>query len=104
MDLSNLDDIIERVDGLNRADLEAVVPIIAVMARAYTRGNGFDNGQPNEELTAVITTAASRLAANPSGISRAETAGEFSRDLRGAFGGWTLAEQFVLNRYRVRAQ
>ncbi|TXI50189.1 hypothetical protein [Mycolicibacter arupensis] len=100
----NVDDIIEQTAGLNRADLESVVPIITVMARAYTRGNGFDNGEPNEELAAVITTAASRLAANPSGISHAETAGVYSRDLRGAFGGWTLAEQFVLNRYRVRAQ
>jgi hypothetical protein len=101
----NVDDIIEQTAGLNRADLESVVPIITVMARAYTRGNGFDNGEPNEELAAVITTAASRLAANPGGISRTDTAGsDYTRDLRGAFGGWTLAEQFVLNRYRVRAQ
>ncbi|TXI54306.1 hypothetical protein [Mycolicibacter arupensis] len=98
------DDIIEQTASLNEGSLDAAVPIVTVMCRAYVRGNGFNNGQPNDELAAVITTAAARLAANPSGFPNDKTAGEFSQSLRGAFGGWTLAEQFVLNRYRVRAQ
>ncbi|MGB5796789.1 MAG: hypothetical protein WBH51_13500 [Mycolicibacter algericus] len=99
------DDIIDQAASLNQGSLDAAVAVITVMVRAYTRGNGFTAGEPNDELAAVITTAASRLAANPGGISRTDTAGsDYTRDLRGAFGGWTLAEQFVLNRYRVRAQ
>jgi hypothetical protein len=98
------DDIIDQAASLNQGSLDAAVPVITVMVRAYTRGNGFTAGEPNDELAAVITTAASRLAANPAGFPNDKTAGEFSQSLRGAFGGWTLAEQFVLNRYRVRAQ
>lgn len=95
----------EAVELLQGGDREVCTSVVTVMARAYTRGNGFNaSGEPNEEITAVITTAAARLAANTSGISRADTAGVFSSDLRGAFGGWTLVEQFVLNRYRVRAR
>ena len=94
----------EAVELLQGGDREVCTSVVTVMARAYTRGNGFNNGQPNDELAAVITTAAARLAANPSGFPNDKTAGEFSQSLRGAFGGWTLAEQFVLNRYRVRAQ
>lgn len=98
------DDIIDQAASLNQGSLDAVVPIVTVMVRAYTRGNGFDDGLPNDELAAVITTAAARLAANGAQLAADETAGIFSRSLRGGFTGWSLAEQFVLNRYRVRAQ
>jgi hypothetical protein len=73
------------------------------MARAYTRGHGFDDGEPNEELAAVITTATARFIGNPTQLSRADTIGPFTTDIRGGFTGWTLAELFVLNRYRKRA-
>ena len=36
---------------------DQTIPVITAMARAYTRGQGFQDGQPNEELAAVITTA-----------------------------------------------
>ncbi|MGB3286049.1 hypothetical protein [Mycolicibacter algericus] len=94
----------EAVELLQGGDREVCTSVVTVMARAYTRGNGFTAGEPNEEITAVIVTAAARLAANTAGFPIDQTAGEFSQSLRGAFGGWTLAEQFVLNRYRVRAQ
>lgn len=74
--------------------------IIAAMAHAYTRGQGFASGVPNAEVAAVITTATARLVANPEQV--ASTVGTISE--RGGFSGWTLAERFVLNRYRVRAQ
>lgn len=57
-------------------------------------------GEPNDELAAVITTAAARLLANPEQVD----SGVGSTWTRGSFQGWTLAELFVLNRYRVRAQ
>jgi hypothetical protein len=81
----------------------AVVPLILAMAKAYTRGRGFTDDEPNDEIAAVITTAAARLAGNVKQVSGSQTMGPFSEDIRSFFTGWTLAEQFVLNRYRVRA-
>ena len=74
--------------------------IVTAMARAYTRGNGFDGADPNDEITAVITTATARLVANPEQINT--TTGSVA--VNGGFTGWTLAELFVLNRYRKKAQ
>ncbi|MBX7452284.1 hypothetical protein GR927_30230 [Mycolicibacterium sp. 3033] len=90
----------DEVDG----QVSAALAIVSAMASAYTRGRGFNMyGEPNPEISAVIITAAARLASNASQLSRSETTGPFSQDIRGSFQGWTLAEQFVLNRYRVRA-
>ncbi|MGV9827012.1 hypothetical protein [Gordonia sp. NPDC003429] len=76
------------------------VTIVAAMVRSFTRGNGFVDAEPNDELAAVITVAAARLTANPEQI--ATTTGSVA--VNGGFTGWTLAELFVLNRYRKRAQ
>lgn len=74
--------------------------IIAALARAYTRGRGFDEaGNPNDEISAVITTAAARMVANPEQLDSVVGA----VGVRGGFKGWNLAELFVLNRYRVMA-
>ncbi|BCI92750.1 hypothetical protein NIIDMKKI_79560 [Mycobacterium kansasii] len=82
----------------------AAIPIITAMAKAYTRGRGFGaNGAPNDEIAAVITTAAARLAANTRQSNVSTTMPDIAIDRRSFFNGWTLAEQFVLNRYRVRA-
>lgn len=86
-------------------DAEAValagqhLPIVRAMAQAYTRDQGFTHGLPNDEISAVIITATARLMANPDQITH--TVGTVS--LGGGFSGWTLAELFVLNRYRKRA-
>lgn len=73
--------------------------IITAMARAYTRDRGFTGTEPADDIAAVITTATARLVANPEQIPT--DIGSVS--LRGGFTGWTLAELFVLNRYRKRA-
>lgn len=76
------------------------VAIITAMARAYTRDNGFDvDGFPNDDIAAVITTATARLVANPE-QNRHSVGGVQQLD---GFKGWSLAETFVLNRYRKRA-
>lgn len=75
------------------------LPIITAMAQAYTRGNGFTTGEPNEEIAAVITTATARLMGNPDQTQY--RVGDVS--YQSAFTGWTLAETFVLNRYRKKA-
>lgn len=80
---------------------EEHVVIVRAMARAYTRGNGFDlDGFPNEEIEAVIVTATARLVANPEQL-RHSVGGVQMLD---SFKGWSLAETFVLNRYRKRAR
>ncbi|SBS76247.1 conserved hypothetical protein [uncultured Mycobacterium sp.] len=76
-----------------------VAPVISAMVRSYVRGRGFDAGEPNDELAAVITTASARMVANPEQIQSKVG----SVEIRGGFQGWTLAETFVLNRYRRTA-
>lgn len=74
--------------------------IVTALARSYTRGRGFVGAEPSEDIAAVITTATARLVANPEQL--ATEVGSVST--RGFWFGWNLAEQIVLNRYRVRAQ
>jgi hypothetical protein len=85
------------------ASAQQAIPIITTMVKAYTRGNGFDDDEPNEELEAVIVTAAARLVTNPGQIAHDLAAGPFTQSLRGGFTGWTLAELAILNRYRKLA-
>lgn len=89
------------VDGDQAA---AVVGIVTAMARAYTRGGGFAAGSPNEEIGAVILTAAARLLAHPRQVQLGEVVGPMSVTFGRGFDGWTVAETFVLNRYRKRAE
>ncbi|MCB0924862.1 MAG: hypothetical protein KDB50_10040 [Mycobacterium sp.] len=91
------------VTSLQAGDVATVVPIVTVMAKAYTRGRGFEDGEPNEELAAVIATASARLAGNPTGLAAKRIDDvEYRYSLASTF-AWTLAEQAVLNRYRVTA-
>ena len=63
----------------------------------------FQDGEPNEELAAVITTATARLVANPTQLQYKQSTGPFSESFQTSFKGWILAETFILNRYRKRA-
>ncbi|WP_460355838.1 hypothetical protein [Mycobacterium sp. ZZG] len=74
--------------------------VVTALARSYTRGRGFAGADPAEDIAAVIVTATARLVANPEQL--ASDYGSVS--MRGGWQGWNLAEQIVLNRYRVRAQ
>ena len=76
-----------------------VVPVITAMVSAYTRGRGFDLGEPSDDLAAVITTASARMVANPEQLPTRVG----SVEIRAGFQGFSLAETFVLNRYRKRA-
>lgn len=91
------------VTSLQSGDVATALAVVTTMARAYTRGRGFVGGEPNDDIAAVITTAATRLAGNGDQLARKKVDDiEYEFSLRGSF-GWTLAEQVVLNRYRVRA-
>ena len=49
-----------------------VVPLIAQMAKAYTRDRGFDEyGDPNDDIKAVVAVASARLSADE--ITRSPT-------------------------------
>ncbi|WP_084021650.1 hypothetical protein [Mycobacterium avium] len=93
-------------DFLGRGDDSSLVAlaadhaaIVTALARSYTRGRGFAGPEPAEDVAAVIVTATARLVANPEQL--ASDYGSVS--VRGGWQGWNLAEQIVLNRYRVRA-
>ncbi|MDQ3709214.1 MAG: hypothetical protein M3387_07940, partial [Actinomycetota bacterium] len=72
---------------------------------AYVRRQGFGtnvDGSPDnlieEDLAAVIISAAARSQANPEHLARREI-GSFS-EVPGRFDGWTLPELAVLHRHR----
>lgn len=85
------------------AVLTRAVRAVTLMARAYTRNEGFDGNTPNDEIAGAILTAACRLARNPGGLSFSETMGPFGLDIRGGFQGFNLAELAALDRYRIHA-
>lgn len=74
-------------------------------AHAYTRGRGFTDGVPNDEIEAVVVSVAARIMANPQNVATTtSTAGPFTEQTTyGKWSGFNLLEQAVLNRYRVRA-
>lgn len=74
--------------------------VVTQMCRAYTRDGGFAAGVPNDDIAAVIVTAAARLVSNPQQL--ANDVGNVS--MRGGFNGFSLTERLVLNRYRKLAQ
>ncbi|SHT43343.1 Uncharacterised protein [Mycobacteroides abscessus subsp. abscessus] len=86
------------------AHAEAVIAIVSAHAKSYTRGRGWDaNGEPADDLRAVILTASARLLTNTSQITSDRQMGPFSVSYR-PNDGWTTMELYVLNRYRERAR
>lgn len=62
------------------AVLQIAVEAVTLMARAYTRGEGFTDDVPNDEIAGAILTAACRLARNPGQLPTSETMGPLSYD------------------------
>lgn len=92
------DDLIP--DDLAALAVESATAVVA----AYCRDRHiYPTGHPRPGVKTVVLTVAARIAANPSGISRQDTAGSFSTRRSGGFNGFTLAETTILNRYRKRA-
>lgn len=81
----------------------AVIDVVTALASAYTRGQGFTEGEPGPDVRAVILSASARLIADTSQIMSEEAMGPFSVSYRAGFDGWSVAELAVLNRYRARA-
>lgn len=84
------------------AAAEAHLPIVAAMVRRYVRGRGFTNGEPDEDLAAVIIASTARLVVNPT-MTEYQASGPF-QIREGTFKGWTLPELAILHSYRARAR
>lgn len=85
------------------AQVAQALSVITNIAHAYTRGVGFTEGEPNDEIASVIVTATARLLRNPSGLPVREQMGQIVVDYRGGWMGWSIGERETLNRYRVSA-
>jgi hypothetical protein len=82
----------------------AVLSIVASLAKSYTRGNGWTEDGPAEDIAAVILTAAARFISHPRQVGIDETKGPESARWLATPVAWSVAELSVLNRYRVRAR
>ncbi|WIY81383.1 hypothetical protein [Propionimicrobium sp. PCR01-08-3] len=90
-------------DGeFNTEDVTGVLPLVTSLAKAYTRGKGFDDDMCADEIRAVIYSVTARVLKNPSGLRISETEGPRSYSIAG-WAGFTLLERQVLDRYRVKA-
>src|SRR4051812_29649039 len=78
-----------------RASLDAHLAHVKTLARSYTRGEGFEGDQCEEDLRAVVMAAAARSASNPAQAYREEV-GTFS-STPSRFDGWSLVELAVLH-------
>lgn len=77
------------------------LPIVTAMVRRYVRGVGFDvNGNPDDDLAAVIVSSTARAVANPE-HNVTEQIGDYAVRY-GTFAGWTLPELAILHGYRRR--
>lgn len=79
---------------------EAHLPVVTAFIEAYTRGNGFTNGEPADSIAAVIIAATARLVSNPAMTVR-ETDGDYDV-VHPRLDGFTLPELAVLHLFRRR--
>ncbi len=82
----------------------ALIAYVAQLVSAATRGVGFTAGVPNADLWQLILGATARVYAHPRQLPMSETAGEESADFRQGFGGFSVAEMYVIKRYRKMAE
>jgi hypothetical protein len=103
--VSELTDLLYGASGqtVDSSQGAEVLSTVTQLANAYTRGQGFTDGIPNADISAVILTASARLLAHPRQLAIDETVGPDSASFRGGFTGWSVLETIVLNRYRVTA-
>ena len=81
----------------------AVIQVVTSFAKSYTRGVGFGDDGPNDEIASVILTASARLISHARQVGIDEAKGpESARFLASPF-TWSVGETMVLNGFRVRA-
>ena len=73
---------------------------VTAMVKAYTRGRGFTDGIPADDLARIIISSTARLISNP---THTVTSQIDDYSVRHAISdGWTLPELAVLHTYRRR--
>lgn len=77
------------------------LPVVTSFVRAYTRGRGFTDGTPNDDLGHVITTVCARLTVNPE-QNRRVSVDDYAQTFT-TLDGFTLPELAILHLYRRRA-
>lgn len=81
----------------------AVIQVVASFAKSYTRGIGFTDDGPYDEIASVILSASARLISHIRQVGIDEAKGpESARFLASPF-TWSVGELMVLNRFRVRS-
>lgn len=101
--VQNVLDLLSTSPAPTEAQVSQALSVVTSIAHAYTRGEGFADDGPNDEVASVIVLATARLLRNPSQLPVREQYGAIIVDYRGGFTGWSLAERETLNRYRVQA-
>lgn len=91
------------VESVEREQAQLALDAAIAMVDAYCRGAARSGGVWRPGVPEVVLGVAARIAANPMGVQWREQAGQFSVHRGEGFKGFTLAEQYVLNRYRKRA-
>lgn len=88
----------------DRDQAQQALDVAAAMVDGYCRGRArMSDGDWRPGAGEVVLSVAARILANPSGIQYRDQAGPFSISRQSGFTGFTLAEQYVLNRYRKAA-
>jgi hypothetical protein len=91
--------------GDDLTQLTSVMSTVTSMVSSYTRGQGFSDGAPSDDLKGVILSATVRMLGAlklPVGI-KSDSMGPFATQFDTSGFGWTVAEKLVLDRYRVKA-
>lgn len=101
--VQNVLDLLSTSPAPADAQVAQALSAVSNLAHAYTRGVGFDDDGPNDEIASVIALATARLLRNPSQLPTREQYGAIVVDFRSGFTGWSLTERETLNRYRVQA-
>lgn len=97
---SVLSDLLGRLGKLTERDPGEALGIVYGYVETFTRGRGFSNGVPTDDVAAVIVSAAARLAASPTLKPLVEVGPTTLRHR--PFDSFTMAERQVLHRYRQR--
>lgn len=83
------------------AQVNAHIGSVSMLVYSYTRGRGFTEAGPSEDIRQVIISATARSIGNPTHYVNKKI-GTMSHT-PGHFEGFTLPEIRVLNRYRIMA-
>lgn len=90
---------------IDQGTAQQCIDVVSAMVSAYCRGRErMSSGAAKPGISAVVLAASARLAANPLQVSYRDQAGSISRSRQGSFQGFSLAEQYILNRYRKRSK